>query len=146
MHQFIYKRLTTVRDPEISNIAAAYRLPSISQFISIADNYFDYVTSGANVFFYKVYENGRLVGTTHLETQSDTLFSDIVVLPDFQGQGIGAKILSDIQNDVFGLGYKTISVSIDEKNLASIRMFEKAGFVFVSQDEELRNYVYRIGE
>ena len=146
MHQFIYKRLTTVRDPEISNIAAAYRLPSISQFISIADNSFDYVTSGANVFFYKVYENGRLVGTTHLETQSDTLFSDIVILPDFQGQGIGTKILSDIQNDVFRLGYKTISVSIDEKNLASIRMFEKAGFVFVSQEDELRNYVYRIGE
>jgi len=69
-----------------------------------------------------------------------------VVLPDFQGQGIGTKILSDIQNDIFGLGYKTISVSIDEKNLASIRMFEKAGFVFVSQEDELRNYVYRIGE
>jgi len=87
MHPFIYKRLTTVRDPEISNIAAAYRLPSISQFISIADNYFDYVTSGANVFFYKVYENGRLVGTTHLETQSDTLFRISWYCPIFKAKG-----------------------------------------------------------
>ena len=51
--------------------------------------------------------------------------------------------MTDIQTDAFGLGFERIEVSIDQTNIASIRLFEKAGFVFVSQEEELKNYVWQ---
>ena len=84
-----------------------------------------------------------MIGTIHLEKQYETLFMDILVFPEYQKQGIGTSILADIQNDVFGLDYEIIEVAIDQTNVASIKLFEKAGFVFVSQEDELRNYVYR---
>ena len=143
MSNLIFTRLSSREDPDIRQIAAVYELPEIARYISLSDNYFDYVTNHVNVFFYKVHKNGELVGTIHLEEDSKTLYMDILVFPEYQKQGIGTSILADIQNDVFGLDYEIIEVAIDQTNVASMKLFEKAGFVFVSQEDELRNYVYR---
>ena len=143
MSNLIFTLLSSREDPDIRQIAAVYELPEIARYISLSDNYFDYVTNHVNVFFYKVHKNGELVGTIHLEEDSKTLYMDILVFPEYQKQGIGTSILADIQNDVFGLDYEIIEVAIDQTNVASMKLFEKAGFVFVSQEDELRNYVYR---
>lgn len=143
MSNLIFTRLSSREDPDIRQIAAVHELPEIARYISLSDNYFDYVTNHANVFFYKVHKNGELVGTIHLEEASKTLYMDILVFPEYQKQGIGTSILADIQHDVFGLDYEIIEVAIDQTNVASMKLFEKAGFVFVSQEDELRNYVYR---
>ena len=146
MSNLIYARMTRTDDADIAQISAVYDLPEIARYIAIGEQYFDYVTGNETVYFYKVFDENALIGTIHLETQKDTLYLSVVVFPQYQNSGYGTKILTDIQKDVFGLGYKRIEVSIDETNIASIRLFEKVGFSFVSQEDELRNYAWRKGE
>ena len=130
-------------DADVPRLAEIYQEPEIAQYLSISDNYFHYVTNTENVHFYKVYKNGELIGTTHLEKQGTILFMDILVFPKFQRAGLGTKIVKDIKDDVFELGYKIIEISIDETNFASLRLFENAGFVFTSKENELMNFVYK---
>lgn len=90
-----------------------------------------------------MYKNDELIGTTHLEQQENVLFMDVLVFPKFQRAGLGTSIVKDIQDDIFELGYKSIEISIDEENIGSLRLFEKAGFAFVSKEAELLNFVYK---
>ena len=59
---------------------------------------------------------------------------------------MGTKIVKDLQSDVLGLNYDCSEVSIDEKNAASLRLFEKLGFLAVSRDDELLNYIYKLNQ
>lgn len=146
MDNLIYTRMTQTDDADIARISAVYDLPEIARYIAIGEQYFNYVTGHETVYFYKIFDENALIGTIHLETQKDTLYLSVVVFSQHQNTGYGTKILTDIQKDVFGLGYKRIEVSIDETNIASIRLFEKVGFAFMSQEDELRNYVWTKGE
>jgi ribosomal protein S18 acetylase RimI-like enzyme len=67
---------------------------------------------------------------------------DIIVFPEYQKKGIATKILKDIQNGKLGIDFDKIQVSIDEKNITSIKLFENAGFVCIAKDEELLDYLY----
>ena len=130
-------------DADVSKLVEIYQAPEIARYLSISDNYFHYVTNNQNVHFYKVYKNDELIGTTHLEQQETVLFMDVLVFPKFQRAGLGTSIVKDIQDDIFELGYKSIEISIDEENIGSLRLFEKAGFAFVSKEAELLNFVYK---
>ena len=143
MTDFTYKRLLSKDDVDISQILNVYRLPVVSKFVSVSDNYFHYVTSTENVYFYKMYKQEKLFGTIHLEKNIDLLYMDIVIFPEFQKMGLGTKVIRDIQQDIFNIHYDKIVVSIDESNIASIRLFEKSGFLMESQEDELLNFVYK---
>ena len=67
----------------------------------------------------------------------------VVVFPEYQKQGIATTILKDIQTRKIGLDFDKIQVSIDEKNIASLKLFESVGFICVNKDEELLEYEYR---
>ena len=110
---------------------------------SIGDNYFHYVANTENVYFYKIYKNEKLIGTIHLEKHENLLYMDILIFPEFQKMGFATKVIKDIQKDIFKLNYKKIEISIDERNIASITLFENAGFSFVSKEDELMNFVYQ---
>lgn len=142
MNDLKYTRILSEDDVDILKLLQIYQTPSISQFLSISDNYFHYVTSTENVYFYKVYGIEQLIGSIHLEKQGNSLYMDILIFPEFQRMGFATKIIKDIQDDIFKLNYKRIEISIDEKNIASIKLFENAGFSFVSKKDELINYVY----
>lgn len=146
MSDLTYKRLLFEDDTDIPQSITIHQMPEISRYLSISDNYFSYVTNTENVYFYKVYEDGELIGSTHIEKQGTTLFMDILVFPEFQRTGLGTKIVKDIQNDIFGLNYERIEISIDERNTASLKLFENAGFIRESKENELINFVYRKGE
>lgn len=121
------------------------KLKTVLRKISIdEDNYWIYVTETDNVFFYKIYVNDVLVATTQIELINRVLYMSIVVFPKYQNQGIGKIILKDIQSGKLKLDFTKIMVSVDEKNIASLKLFEKCGFVCVGKDEELFKYVYII--
>ena len=143
MGSLIYKKMIFENDADVPQLAEIYQVPEIARYLSIGDNYFHYVTNTENVHFYKVYKNGELIGTIHLEKQGTVLFMDILVFPRFQRAGLGTRIVKDIQDDVFKLDYKSIEISIDEANFTSLRLFENAGFVFTSKEDELMNFVYK---
>ena len=52
-----YTRIISKDDVDISKLLSIYQLPDISQYISIGDNYFNYVANTPNVYFYKIYKN-----------------------------------------------------------------------------------------
>lgn len=142
MNELTYIRILSEEDADIPGLLRIYHQPQVSRFISIGDNYFQYVTGTENVYFYKVYDSENLIGAIHLEKCKDTLYMDILILPEFQKKGFATRVIRDIQNDIFALGYKRIEISIDESNIASIKLFENARFVFVTRDDELLSYVY----
>ena len=143
MSSLTYKKMIFENDVDVPQLVEIYHTPEIAQYLKISDNYFHYVTNNENVHFYKVYKNGEMIGTTHLEQQGTVLFMDVLVFPKFQRVGLGTQIIQDIQDDIFELGYENIEISIDEANTASLRLFGNAGFVFTSKEDELLNFVYK---
>ena len=138
-----YRLVKKFDDEEIPIILSFYRQPSISQFISIdEENYWRYITSTDNVYFYNVYKDDILVATIHLELVESVLYMSMVVFPEYQKQGIAKTILNDIKAGRLEIDFIKIQVSIDEKNIASLKLFESAGFVCVGKDEELLEYEY----
>ena len=143
MRKITYQRMLDENDSDIHRIKAVYQLRDVAQYISIGDNYFRYVTSTENVYYFKVYEGGKLIGTAHFEKRGSTLSVAILVFCEYQRLGFGTRIVKDIQDGVFGLAYDKIEISIDERNTASLKLFENAGFIRLSQEEELISMVYR---
>ncbi len=143
MRNLTYRRMLFEDDIDIPQLINIYQIPEIARYLSISENYFHYVTNTADVYFYKVYDNNNLIGSTHLEKQGTTLFMDILVFPEFQRMGLGTIIIEDIQNNILGPDYDRIEISIDETNTASLRLFENTGFIRVSKEDELINYVYQ---
>ncbi|MBR6536100.1 MAG: GNAT family N-acetyltransferase [Lachnospiraceae bacterium] len=142
-----YQQMMNENDADIPYLVSIFKLPEISCYISIDEqNYWKYVTTSENVHFFKVYENDVLVATAHLEVVDRVLYLDIMVVPEYQGKGIATTVLKDIQAGKLVTGFERMEVSIDESNVASIRLFEKMGFVYVSKEEELINYVYEVKE
>ena len=140
-----YQRMMSERDKDISYLTTIFKLPEISRYISIAEqNYWHYVTSSDNVYFFKVYDDESLVATIHCEVIERVLYMDVMVVPEYQRKGIATIVLGDIQSGNLIAGFNRIEVAIDENNVASIRLFEKMGFDFVSKEDELLNYVYEV--
>ena len=138
-----YRLLEKFDNKDIPAILSAYRQSSISRFISIdEENYWRYITSTDNVYFYKAYKDNVLVGTMHLELADGILYMSVVVFPEYQRQGYATIMLKDVQAGKFGLDFNKIEVFVDEKNKASIELFESVGFVCTGKDEELFEYEY----
>ena len=142
MSDLIYKILKCEKDKDVLLIKNIHNIPEIKKYININDSYFNYVITTENVFFYKVYKKQNLIGTIHLEKNDNIIYMDILIFPDFQKSGLGTEVINDIKNDIFNLSFKKIKVSIDENNIPSLRLFEKSGFKFISQEDELKNYEY----
>ena len=139
----IYIRMDSPNDPDIPYLVEIINLPEISRFISIdKNNYWTYVTKTENVFYFKVFENNVLVAATHCEILNQTLYMDIMVIPTYQNKGIATKIIKDIQSEKLPFAFGKIEVSIDKSNTASIRVFEKMNFKFVSAESDLLNYAW----
>ena len=140
-----YIQITSEKDNDIPYLISIHKIPEISHFISInEENYFHYVTTTENVFYFKVYKNDDLVGTIHCELFDKMLCMSILVIPIFQKRGIGTAILHDIQNGVLPLTYTHIKVSIDKFNSSSLRLFEKMDFTKTSEDEDLIDFIWSV--
>lgn len=138
-----YRLVKKFDDEDIPIILSVYRQPMVSRFIGIdEENYLKYIISTDNVYFYKVYNDNILVATIQLELADRVLYMSVVVFPEYQKQGIATTILKDIQVGMLELDFTRIQVSIDEKNIASLKLFESVGFVCVGKDEELLEYAY----
>ena len=143
MFNLIYEQVLDENDIAIPELKAIYQLPEVSRYLSIGDNYFCYVTKTSGVYFYKVCNKAELIGAIHLELNENLLYMDILIFPKFQRKGFATKVIKDIQNDIFKLNYNRIEISIDETNSASLKLFENAGFIRMSKDDELINLAYQ---
>ena len=80
--------------------------------------------------------DGDKIGMVRFDQGEETEIS-INLNPLFRGRGLGFALLS------VALAYSSgpVSAQIKEENLASVRLFERAGFVFESANDGLLRYV-----
>ena len=138
-----YTLLNSLKDPDIPRLLEIHSLPEIQCFIDInIKKYFKYVVKSENVFYYKIYDEGILVGSVHWELVGKTMYLSLLIFPEYQNNGYGTKTLEDIINKKFPLDFETIEVSINNDNFPSLHLFEKFGFIRTSVDVGLINYTF----
>jgi ribosomal protein S18 acetylase RimI-like enzyme len=59
----------------------------------------------------------------------------MAILPEYRGNGIGRKLLSEISDLARSFGYTALSLSVDPRNIAALRLYETSGFVMVLVDD-----------
>jgi ribosomal protein S18 acetylase RimI-like enzyme len=59
----------------------------------------------------------------------------MAILPECRGKGIGRKLLSEISDLAHSFGYAALSLSVDPRNIAALRLYETSGFVKVLVDD-----------
>ena len=67
----------------------------------------------------------------------------IAVLPDYQGQGIGKKLLDEVLEFYRIEGCLSLTLTVNSKNARAIKMYENAGFRHVSL---LKKYFLQDGD
>ncbi|MBQ9553364.1 MAG: GNAT family N-acetyltransferase [Clostridia bacterium] len=126
-------------DRDIPKLIEIHRDSAVAKYISLSENYFEYVTGTKGVVYYKIIEDGETVGGIHGEFSGDTLYLSICVAADHRRRGIAETALRQL----FTLAVdqvNTVEVSIDETNAPSIRLFQKMGFVPIGKEDELLLY------
>ncbi len=82
-------------------------------------------------------ENGQIIGFAMgivPESFPCTFFLwEIGVDPSYQGQGIGGKLVRDVENELRKREFKRIEVTIDPVNLPSQKLFKKMGYQNISE-------------
>lgn len=130
-------------DGDIPALARMYGTPSVKKYISIADNYFDYVTGTAGVVYHKICADGVLTGGLHCETDGRTMYLDICIMDEYRRRGIAEAalrmLLQTLPDDA-----DTVEVSIDETNVPSLNLFRKLGFIPSGREDELIMYRFYI--
>ena len=123
-------------DKDITDLMRIHASPSVAKYLSISDNYFDYVTNTDGVIYYKILWNGILAGGVHCEYSDGTMFISICIDVIYRRQGIAEAALNQLflsQDD----DVNVMEVSIDETNVPSLLLFQKLGFSQIGKEDEL---------
>lgn len=123
-------------DSDLNELISIHKEPSVSRFISISDNYFNYVTETENVCYYKIITDGILTGEIHYEINGKTIYLSICIDEQFRRNGIAIeslkKLISILPNTI-----NKIEVSIDDTNIPSLCLFQKLGFQILEHNHKL---------
>lgn len=104
-----YSLLTSLNDSDTPQLLSNHLLPEVSRFIDINEKkYFKYVTKTENVFYYKISENGKLIGSVHCEISGTVLYVSLLIFPEFQNNGFGTKVIKDIISGALSLSLASI--------------------------------------
>jgi len=58
----------------------------------------------------------------------------MAVLPGARGQGVGSALLGGLVDRLGGLGYRALSLSVEDGNTAARALYERHGFVVVGRN------------
>ena len=123
-------------DKDISDLKKIHTSLSVAKYISISENYFDYVTNTDGAIYYKIIWNGILAGGVHCEYADGTMFMSVCVDELYRRRGIAEAALNQLfltlTSDV-----DVIEVNIEETNVPSLLLFQKLGFSKIGKEDEL---------
>lgn len=113
-------------DPD--NLWPKYRKQRLEQFVK------------GDAEAYVVDNDGRIVGEITATFVNGDLEQETIprvrvylqafrVLPDFQGQGLGTKLLQFVVNELRSRGYTEFTIGVEENNSIARHIYEKLGFV-----------------
>ena len=126
-------------DSDLDTLIGIHQEPSVSRFISISDDYFNYVTETEGVCYYKIMTDGVLTGGIHSEINDKTIYLSVCIDEKYRRLGIAEESLKKLFS-ILPSVVNTIEVSIEEANIPSVRLFQKLGFQFSERDHELITY------
>lgn len=124
------------KDEDITELMRIHASPSVKKYISISENYVNYVTNTDGVIYFKILWNDILVGGIHCEYADKTMFISICIDKIYRRQGIAKAAINQLlltqTKDV-----DVIEVSIDETNVPSFSLFQELGFSQTGKEDEL---------
>lgn len=88
---------------------------------------------------YVIESSGRLVGEVTAKFTSDKLaqetapnvrvyFEAFRVLPEYQGQGLGTKLMEFVISELRTRGYTEFTIGVEDSNVVARHIYEKLGF------------------
>lgn len=90
-------------------------------------------------YLYSLWSQDKLVGFGRiLEDGTMAMFYDIAVHPDYQGQGLGTRIMRHLLSKVADKGYASIGLFAWDKNPKNIEFYEQLGFKQVNFGMKLK--------
>ncbi len=80
-------------------------------------------------------ENEQIIGfVMGIRSFQGTYFLwDIGVTPAYRGQGIGRRLVREVEKELGRMGFKRVELTIDPDNLPSQKLFEKMGYENISE-------------
>ncbi|MDL2287058.1 GNAT family N-acetyltransferase [Eubacteriales bacterium OttesenSCG-928-G02] len=124
---------------------------SIKNWIGIEDweMYYKYANGNEKTFLFAIYKGKDFIGEFTAENDDDCLHICLIINPQFQNRGFGVEALNYFSKNVYsltGIHPKYLHAGIFNKNIASIKCFEKAGYISHGVDkdgEERYLYIYK---
>ena len=84
-------------------------------------------------FVLKALVNGKIIGSVRaIEKQNTAYIGKLMVLPNYQNQGIGKRLLQTIECEFKGRRFELFTGGRSEKNLS---LYEKSGYVRFKTEE-----------
>jgi ribosomal protein S18 acetylase RimI-like enzyme len=80
-----------------------------------------------NQLFLKAVLDGRIIGSVRAYSKEGTCYiGRLVVHPDFQNQGIGTRLMNDIETIFYGC--KRFELFTGDKSERNLRLYQKLGY------------------
>ena len=130
----------TATDEDIKELQRIHSTPTVKKWITVSEDYFTYVTSSDAVIYYKIFSDDALCGGLQCETDGDTAYLCICIDEPYRKRGIAEAALRQLP-DILPRSIKRTEASIDEANIPSRCLFEKAGFVMEGKEDNLLTYM-----
>ena len=84
------------------------------------------------------------VGYGHLDQENGNIWLGISVNPDFQGQGIGNILMTELISDAKENNIEKIHLTVDKENITAQKLYEKFKFKKIELSENVTFYKYNI--
>jgi len=137
-YEIISDLATTIWKEHYPNIIGNKQIDYMLKKYQTVEAIKDQIEEGA--LYYLITHQSYPVGYLSYYKKTNTLFlNKIYILKASRGKGIGKKAMHYLQTTAEHLGYPTISLTVNKKNLATIKAYEKMGF------KETREVVIDIG-
>lgn len=99
---------------------------------------------------YIIDADDQIIGVSVIQALScETIeLKNLAVLPSFQGQGLGQKLVNDAIKTAKAQGFKRMEVGTGNSSLGPLRLYDKLGFKQYAVDNDffIRNYTEPIFE
>lgn len=103
-------------------------IPPLTQTMAAVEVEFE-----KGVFLKAINENGTIIGSVRAYSDNGTLhIGKLIVHPDLQGQGIGTKLLKEIEHVCPHERYELFTSTKSERN---IRLYERVGYVKFKEED-----------
>ena len=84
---------------------------------------------------------GKAIAYAHLDKEDETIWLGAAVAESSIGKGYGKIIVTALLNFASTNNVSEIKLSVDNDNIAAIKLYEKHGFVLLEQREKIKIYI-----